>query len=82
MGQDASVPEDALLDVSGIDLRRLDELGDTVLARAVDAVLATADPPSQALAGFNSKLPRRHKQSVRRPAGPVPGIGAAGGDEE
>lgn len=82
MGKDAGMPENALIDVSGIDLRRLSELGDTVLARAVDSVLATADAPSQALAGFNSRLPRRRKQAVRHPPPPKPGNRAADSREE
>jgi FXSXX-COOH protein len=57
MTQEATTPEDFVLDVSDLDLRQLDDLGDTVLSRAVAKVLAMADESTQALAGFSARVP-------------------------
>ena len=57
MTQDATTSDDFVLDVSELDLRQLENLGDTVLARAVAKVVAMAGESTQALAGFSARVP-------------------------
>jgi FXSXX-COOH protein len=67
MSQESTTPEDVVLDVSDLDLRQLDELGDTVLSRAVATVVAMADHSTQAFAGFSSRVPRTTRPGTSRP---------------
>jgi len=70
MTQEATPPEDVVLDVSDLDLRQLDDLGDTVLSRAVAKVLAMADESTQALAGFDSRVPATARPETSPPTRP------------
>lgn len=59
MSQDATASDDGLIDLDDMSLRDLDDLGDTVLARELRKVLASSAAPTEAIARFQSKAPRR-----------------------
>lgn len=48
--------ESNVLDVTGIDLATLQELGNPVLAESINRVLREADQPGEALSGFSSSI--------------------------
>jgi FXSXX-COOH protein len=52
------IPEEepALVDLTHISLRRLSMLGDSVLERSLQRLLAEADNPSESIAGFQSSV--------------------------
>ncbi|MQY09044.1 FxSxx-COOH cyclophane-containing RiPP peptide [Actinomadura macrotermitis] len=76
---DATTPQDGPLDLGGIPLSRLGELGDTVLARELRKVRDEAGAPVQAIAGFQAKL--GPPPEISGAASPGPETGTAGGEE-
>ena len=56
MGEERPDIESNVLDVTGIDLAMLQELGNPVLAESVDRILREADQPGEALSGFSSSI--------------------------
>jgi FXSXX-COOH protein len=81
MTQEATTPEDFVLDVNDLDLRQLDSLGDTVLSRAVATVVAMADESAQALAGFSARVPETTRPDTSRLARPGSRSESADSDE-
>lgn len=56
MSQDASMSTDGPIDFDGVPLYQVDDLPRTVLDRELRKVFEAAETPSQAIAGFNSRL--------------------------
>lgn len=52
------IPEEepALVDLTQVSLHQLSVLGDSVLGRSLRRLLAEADNPSEAIAGFQSSV--------------------------
>ena len=52
------IPEEepVLVDLTQVSLRQLSVLGDSVLARSLRRLLAEADNPPEAIAGFQSSV--------------------------
>jgi FXSXX-COOH protein len=48
--------EPALVDLTQVSLHQLSTLGDSALERSLRRLLAEADEPSEAIAGFQSSL--------------------------
>lgn len=49
-------PEDGLIDLTGLSLRDLDKLGDSVLAAELLRVLRPGSSDDEAIAGFNQSV--------------------------
>lgn len=77
MSQDASMSTDGPIDFDGVLLRQVGKVPRTVLDRELQRVFEAAETPSQAIAGFNSRLSNHSPPDAGRWVEPSPGTDTA-----